>query len=280
MSMDEIRLGAVPTRAWTRGRVTAFVKRHSLAWELVMAALTVIYVVVAFLQDQGSAGLVIVATQVLAGIFVIEFSLRFYDSPSRRVYLRNHWLDIVTCIPVVGSFRALRLVRLLAFVRLGASLRAFGLGAAASERVHGGSGLWVLAPILIIIWVAAAYGFYTLEGGINPHIKTFGDALYFALVTGSTVGYGDVTPVTSEGKVLTGLVIFVGIGLLGFASAQLTAKLLPQRNEVAELRATVDRQCELLNELNARLDAVTGMLEQRAKGALSHDAGHEVPQLA
>jgi voltage-gated potassium channel len=263
----------------TRGRITALVKRHTLAWELVMAALTVVYVVVAFLQDQGSAGLVLVVTQVLAGIFVIEFSLRFYDSPSRRVYLRNHWLDIVTCIPVVGSFRALRLVRLLAFFRLGASLRAFGLGAAASDRVHGGAGLWVLAPIMLVVWVAAAYGFYTLEGGVNPHIKTFGDAMYFALVTGSTVGYGDVTPVTSEGKVLTGLVIFVGIGLLGFASAQLTATLLPQRNEVAELRATMDRQCELLNELNARLDAVTGMLEHRAKGTLSHDAGHEVPQL-
>ena len=277
MSTEEIRL--TPTRAWTRGRITAFVKRHTLAWELVMAALTVVYVVVAFLQDQGSAGLVLVATQVLAGIFVIEFSLRFYDSPSRRVYLRNHWLDIVTCIPVVGSFRALRLVRLLAFVRLGASLRAFGLGAAASERVHGGAGLWVLAPIMLVVWVAAAYGFYTLEGGVNPHIKTFGDALYFALVTASTVGYGDVTPVTSEGKVLTGMVIFVGIGLLGFASAQLTAKLLPQRNEAAELRATVDRQCEMLQELNTRLDAVTGLLEQRAKGALSHEAGHEVPQL-
>jgi voltage-gated potassium channel len=277
--VQEIRLGPDPTRALTRGRITALVKRHTLAWELVMAALTVVYVVVAFLQDQGSAGLVLVVTQVLAGIFVIEFSLRFYDSPSRRVYLRNHWIDIVTCIPVVGSFRALRLVRLLAFFRLGASLRAFGLGAAASDRVHGGAGLWVLAPIMLVVWVAAAYGFYTLEGGVNPHIKTFGDAMYFALVTGSTVGYGDVTPVTSEGKVLTGLVIFVGIGLLGFASAQLTAKLLPQRNEVAELRATMDRQCELLNELNARLDAVTGMLEQRAKGTLSHDAGHEVPQL-
>jgi voltage-gated potassium channel len=279
MITEQMDLDGAPIRAWTRGRVTSFVKRHTLAWELVMAALTVVYVVVAFLQDQGSAGLVLVVTQVLAGIFVIEFSLRFYDSPSRRVYLRNHWIDIVTCIPVVGSFRALRLVRLLAFFRLGASLRAFGLGAAASDRVHGGAGLWVLAPIMLVVWVAAAYGFYTLEGGVNPHIKTFGDAMYFALVTGSTVGYGDVTPVTSEGKVLTGLVIFVGIGLLGFASAQLTAKLLPQRNEVAELRATMDRQCELLNELNARLDAVTGMLEQRAKGTLSHDAGHEVPQL-
>ncbi|MHB8611998.1 MAG: potassium channel family protein [Candidatus Dormibacteraceae bacterium] len=93
-------------------------------------------------------------------------------------------------------------------------------------------------------------------------MKSFGDAMYFSFVTASTVGYGDVTPVTPEGKVLTGVLIFVGIGLLGFASAQLTAKLLPQRNEVTELRTTLDRQAQLLQELNMRLQAVTGLLEQ------------------
>src|SRR6185312_14642135 len=134
--------------------------------------------------------------------------------------VRKHWLDIVTCIPVIGQFRILRLVRLLAFLRLGAGLRAFGMGMSASERVPGGVGLWLLAPTLLLVWVAAAYGYYTLEHGLNPNIQDFGDALYFAFVTASTVGYGDVTPVTQAGKILTGLVIFMGIGLLGFASAQ------------------------------------------------------------
>ena len=92
-------------------------------------------------------------------------------------------------------------------------------------------------------------------------------------MTARTVGYGDVTPVTAEGKVLTVVLIFVGIGLLGFASAQLTAKLLPQRNEVAELKATMDRQAQLLQELNARLESVTRMLEKRAEGTLFQEAG-------
>jgi len=54
--------------------------------------------------------------------------------------------------------------------------------------------------------------------------------------------------------VLSGFLVFVGIGLLGFASAQLTAKLLPQRNEVAELKQSLARQEQLLNEIKARLD--------------------------
>jgi voltage-gated potassium channel len=268
-------------RAWTGGRLTAFVARHALAWELVTAGLTVLYVVLAFLQDQGSSGLVTIAVVALAGIFAIEFGVRLYDSRSRRAYLRNHWLDIVTCIPVVGPFRALRLVRLVGFVRLGATARGFGVGAAASERFGGGVGLWVLAPILIIAWMAAGYGYYELEGGVNPHINNFADALYFAFVTASTVGYGDVTPVTAAGKVLTGVLIFVGIGLLGFASAQITAKLLPQRNEMAEVKATMEKQVQLLQELNSRLDAVTAILGRQPKADLSrHEPSDEVAQVA
>ena len=258
-------------RAWTHGRLSEFVKRHALAWELVTAGLTLVYVVLAFLQDQGSSGLVTAGVAALAVVFVIEFGLRFYDSPSRIGYFRTHWLDIVTCIPVVGPFRALRLVRLVGVIRLAATVRAYGVGAAASDRLPGGVGLWVLTPILITVWLAASYGYYELEAGVNPHVKTFADALLYSFTTASTLGYGAVSPVTPEGKVLTGALIFMSIGLLGFASAQLTAKLLPRRDELADLKATVDRQSQLLQEVNSRLESVTGILEQRSNTALPRE---------
>ena len=244
----------VVARRLTHGRVTAFVHRHSLAWELGNAAITIVYVVLAFQQDQGTTGLASIGVLAIAGIFLLEFSIRFYDSPSRPRYLKSHWLDLVSCIPVVGPLRVLRLLRLTAFFRLGATARVFGLGVSASEKVPGGTGLWLLGPILVIVWVAAAYGYFELEHGTNPLINNFGDALYFAFVTATTLGNGALPPVTAEGRVLTGVLIFLGIGLLGFASAQLTAKLLPQRNEVAELRESLARQELLLREIKARLD--------------------------
>jgi voltage-gated potassium channel len=279
MSDGQLSLNVGPARAWTRGRITRFVGNHRLIWELATAGLTLVYVVLAFLQDQGSSGLVAVGVEVLAAVFILEFALRLYDSASRKTYLRNHWLDIVTCIPVVGPFRVLRLVRLFGFIRLGATARAYGVGAAASSRLPGGVGLWVLAPILITVWLAASYGYFEIEGGVNPHVKSFGDALYYSFITASTVGYGAVTPVTQEGKILTGVLIFLSIGLLGFASAQITAKLLPQRDEVAELKATMDRQCQLLEDLHSRLDAVTGLLEARSVAALAPEARDPVAQL-
>jgi voltage-gated potassium channel len=251
---------------------------HRLAWELFTAGLTVVYVVLAFLQDQGTSGFVTVGVDVLAAAFILEFGVRLYDSASRKIYLQNHWLDIVTCLPVVGPFRVLRLIRLFGFIRLAVTARSFGVRAASSERLPGGVSLWVLAPILIAVWLASSYGYFELEGGVNPHVRTFGDALFYSFITASTVGYGAVSPVTPEGKVLTGVLIFLSIGLLGFASAQLTARLLPQGNDVADLKATVDRQCKLLEELSARLNTVTGMLEARSKVAVVRDPAEESPQ--
>jgi len=275
-----MNLDVGPDRAWTHGRVTGFVARHRLEWELGSAVLTLAYVVLAFLQDQGSSRLVTLGLVGLATAFIVEFTLRIYDSPSRKSYFRRHWLDIVTCLPVIGPFRLLRLVRLVGFIRLGAAARAYGVGAAASDRLPGGIGVWVLAPILITVWLGASYGYYELESGVNPHIKTFGDALFYAFMTASTVGYGAVTPVTPEGKVLTGLLIFLSIGLLGFASAQLTAKLLPQRDEVAELKATINRQVDVLEELRQRLETITTLMEQRPNVAVSVDeSGDKVSQL-
>src|SRR5256885_6714493 len=144
--MTNSPISRTKVRMWKRGRLTAFVHAHSVLWELTMAALTVVYVVLAFLQDQGSGGFVTIAVFALAGVFVIEFSARIYDSPSRLAYFKRHWIDIVTCIPVAGSLRALRLVRLLAFLRLGAVGRAFWVGAAGSERLRGGCIAWIGGP--------------------------------------------------------------------------------------------------------------------------------------
>src|SRR5258708_38271699 len=122
-----MNLDVGPDRAWTHGRVTGFVARHRLEWELGTAALTLAYVVLAFLQDQGSSRLVTFGVGGLAAAFVGEFSLRIYDSPSSKSYLRRHWLDLVTCLPVICPFRRPRLDSLDGFISLSAAARAAGI---------------------------------------------------------------------------------------------------------------------------------------------------------
>jgi voltage-gated potassium channel len=237
-------------RERARGRLTAFVDRHLVAWELAMAALTLVYAVLSLLNDEAVRGLPQYVTLALSVLFLAEFSARCWDAQSRVTYLRDHWIDLITCIPAVGPLRALRLVRLLGLLRLAVRLRS--LNRAHSHRTAT-TGTWMLAPTLILLWFSAAEGFWLTESGRNPSIQTFGDAVYLAFMTVTTVGYGDVRPVTPEGKLIAGGLVFLGLGLLGFASSRLTLVWLRSEREtvhlereIADLRREVTRLADRL----------------------------------
>jgi voltage-gated potassium channel len=206
-----------------------------------MAGLAVVYLGVGFSIDEGQGAPTFIIG-LLAVIFLSEFAIRFWDAPSRRLYLRGHWLDLVSCIPLVGGLRGLRILRLL---RLGAALRIFALAEHEAEAHQRHDSWWYLGPVLIVIWLGASAAYWSLEHGVNPSLHTFGDALYWTFITATTVGYGDITPTTPEGRILAGALIFVGIGLVGFASAQLTQRLM---HTDAAGQASMSRRLDAIEE--------------------------------
>jgi voltage-gated potassium channel len=219
-----------------RQEIDAFVDRHNVPWEVALGILAVGYLVLSFTADLGG-GIFAWAIGPLAAIFIAEFSLRFWAATSRVQYLRGHWIDLVSCIPLVGGLRSLRLLRLL---RLGAAARVLTVGDHVGHRRGGGrQSLWYLGPLLILLWFGAALAYWSFEHGVNHQLHSFGDALYWAGITATTVGYGDTTPITPEGRVLAGILIFLGIGLIGFASARLTSKWLNVDDGVTVLGAKV-----------------------------------------
>lgn len=80
---------------------------------------------------------------------------------------------------------------------------------------------------------AGAIGFYYFEYGTNPNVKTFGDSLYWAVVTMATVGYGDIYPMTSGGRIVAVVLIFAGVGSLGAFLAIIESYIL-RRTKVNE----------------------------------------------
>ncbi|HEV7679905.1 MAG TPA: ion channel [Candidatus Dormibacteraeota bacterium] len=232
-----------------RGTVSTFIEGHQWTWEGTMAVLAIAYLVLGFSVDSGT-NVPDWALAVLAGVFVSEFAIRCWDAPSRYGYVRHHWLDLVSCIPLAGGLRGLRVLRLL---RLGAAVRILVLAEhTAVRRGAARQSLWFLGPLLFLVWFGAAAAYWNFENGVNPHVHSFGDALYWAAITATTVGYGDFTPVTQEGRILSGALVFIGIGLIGFASARLTSRWLQASDgqaAVATRIESLEHEVILLREL-------------------------------
>jgi voltage-gated potassium channel len=199
-------------------------------------------VVLAFRQDYETRAEDI-AIGALAVLFLCEFAARCYDALDRRAYLRDHWLDLVTAIPVPGipGLRILRLLRMLRFVRLGVLLRRHLLA-------RGWNDFSMIWPTLALFWLGSALALWLVEHDA-PHatITTFPQAMTVAFLTASTLGFGAHSdPITVDGQIISGLIVFVALGLWGFASSQLTQMWLQagktdhHEPELAGLRSEIE----------------------------------------
>ena len=94
---------------------------------------------------------------------------------------------------------------------------------------------YVLGVVAVVV-LTSATGFYFAEIGTNQNVDGFGDAVWWAIVTVTTIGYGDIYPVTVLGRIVGGFLIFAGIGTLSLVTAA-TAAYLIQIGGLDALRA-------------------------------------------
>ncbi len=128
---------------------------------------------------------------------------------------------IIDLIAILPSYRGLRVLRVLVLFRAFKMLRYTKSLTSFLEVLKNKKfeliTLLTLSGFFIFI---AGIMLYVFEGNNqNPNIKNLFDSFYWALITISTVGYGDISPVTPEGRVVTMLIIFTGIGLISFATS-------------------------------------------------------------
>lgn len=180
-------------------------------------------------------------------VFGIDFVWRFFEANSKKTFLRSNWLDLL--ILVVPTLRALRLLRALSMASLAS--RRVGRGAAfrAGLGIRTGTTTALVAIIAALAVTEAERG----EGTIG----SFGDGLWWAITTMTTVGYGDHYPVTMLGRVIGASLMFFGIALLSIVSASVASWIIEkldrtdetiaaEANEIAELRREIAGLRELL----------------------------------
>lgn len=182
-------------------------------------------------------------------VFIAEFAVRIWKEGDRKGYFKAHWLEIpgmipFTVFPVSKTFRILRLFRLVRVVSL---MKRFSR---LYQKRFVRNELQYAALIVITILLFSAYGIFFFENRSNPEINSIGDAMWWSVVTVTTVGYGDKVPITPLGKVIGVILMFTGIGLIGVLSGTIASYLL--RGFRAEKKEDVGEALRILKLRRAK----------------------------
>ena len=179
-------------------------------------------------------------------VFLADVFVRWRREKFTANYWRWAWIDVLASIPFEPAFRSLQAIRIYRFIRLIRILKKLSTltsGTSLNEKLLALPGValvMVLFSTMLIVEVE--------RSAPNATIRTGGDALWWALTTVTTVGYGDTFPVTGEGRLIASVLMLVGIALFGSMSAIVTSKLiLPKetrdheelRKEIRDLHAEI-----------------------------------------
>jgi len=177
-------------------------------------------------------------------IFSIEYLLRLWSSVDEvdgREQSRLRWalsplglIDLISILPfyiflfipdsemsllMLRVFRGVRLLRIFKLTRYSSAFNVLFSVLKKESRV-----LAVTTSILAIVLIMASWGIYALERNVQPeHFSSIPAAMWWAVVTLTTVGYGDVVPMTQGGKVFAGLISLIGIGMMALPAGVLAA---------------------------------------------------------
>lgn len=187
---------------------------------------------------------------VIIVFFIIEYIARLYGARNRIKHIFNVFslIDLAAILPIfliffapaaslkIGFIRIIKVLRIFRFLRFTAD--PFFFFGAISPRLL--KVIRLLLTILIIFFVSSGF-FWFVESGVNPGIKNFGDAFYFTVVSLTTVGFGDITPVSEGGRWVTVLMILSGIILIPWQVGQIVKEWI----SISVKKAVVCPQCGL-----------------------------------
>jgi voltage-gated potassium channel len=191
----------------------------SMPWEIFVLGVAILSIVNLFLaivvRTPDLHQVLTIMDVILILVFAIDLLRRLNVADDNRAYLLKGygWLDLVSIIPALRIARVLRILRVVRITRRmggpGSAMRAFF-----SNKATGGLLLVFLISLLVLEFGSLAV-LWAERGDPDANITTAADAVWYLIVTMSTVGYGDQYPVTDLGRIIGSLIIVVGVGVFG-----------------------------------------------------------------
>jgi voltage-gated potassium channel len=181
-------------------------------------------------------------------VFAVDYLIRLSLAPDRWRWFYRHLFDLaIVLLPLLRPLRLVRLVMLIAVLQ-----RALG------NAIRGRVIIYTVSAAVLLVFVASLAVLDTERHADGAHITDFGKALWWSITTITTVGYGDLTPVTTAGRVIAALLMIGGITLVGSITATLASWIVQrvadeQSAAEAVTTAHINRLLEEIDQLRGEV---------------------------
>jgi voltage-gated potassium channel len=228
-----------------------------LVFMLVLSALSLIALAVSTRGslDPEQRRIMDFADNAICVLFLVDFLYSMHKAPRPlRYFMKWGWLDLLSAMPMLDVLRTTRLARILRIVRLIRGIRATKIMAEFILTNRARSAFLAVSLLSVLLVVVSSIGILQFEGPPDSNIRTAGDALWWAVATVTTVGYGDKFPVTPEGRIIASFLMVCGVGLFGTLSGFVASWFLrPSHDEHEGDLAVLTRE---VREMRAELQAL------------------------
>jgi voltage-gated potassium channel len=205
-------------------------------------------------------------------IFAVDYSIRFWLARKKRESFRQNIFDLIAIIPFSAVFSVLRIFRIVRITRVSRLARltrvsklarligTAGRLKARSDRFLRTNGLIYIVYLNVASVGLGAIAIYLLEKGVT--VSSFGDAVWWAFVTATTVGYGDISPSTAGGRAVAAILMLFGIGLVSMLTGTIATYFAANANKSTRSRL-LDRLSDEASSLSE--EQVTLLISRAAE---------------
>ncbi|HFI0791924.1 TPA: potassium channel family protein [Streptococcus suis] len=195
-------------------------------------------------------------------IFVCDYFIQLYYSEDSLEYIQGHVLELIAIIPFDSFFSFLRLGRLARLFRLVRVTRIFALSSRFWDTINRLLHTNSLSKVLMLNISAVLVASLMLS---VIERKSFFDALWWSIVTMTTVGYGDIVPQDTISKIIAILLMLVGICTFGMVTSTITRFFTETEREskLDILLAKIDEQNETLARLEKKIESLESLIETK-----------------
>jgi voltage-gated potassium channel len=244
----------------------------------ILSILSIVNIVLLYAVNDPNLDVVLSAMNwLLSLIFLVDFTYRLFtaESKSRYFFREFGWADLLASLP----FEQLKILRIFRLVRVFRLLHEYGMKNIARSLVKDRAGSALLTLLLMGILVLEFGSLEMLhieQYAPDANITSASDAIWYVIVTVSTVGYGDQYPVTNHGRWVGALIIIIGVGIFGTFTGYLANLFLTPSKPIAvetpsagvDVRAKVSQLKHLMAEQQsvqqAAMDEIEVLLQSEA----------------